>query len=140
VPGNGEQQRGVQPTGPLVELTLPAEPSSIRTARYAISAALDGIEDVVLEDVQLLASEAIGLILLTGGGRKHEELLVVLTRNRSVVRVEVITDAGVGFEVHSPDDRTEMAWRVFSSVAPNWGISRDAGETTLWFEVGLPAG
>lgn len=86
-------------TNSLVEVVLPAIPTSVRDARVAVGEAVAGIgvEQRLVDDVRLCISEAVGNSVRHAYGAEPGTVQVVVTRLGDEL-IAVVCDEGQGFE------------------------------------------
>ncbi len=121
------------------EVHLAPEPAAVQTARATVTGL--GLPDPPERTATLLVSE------LVSNAVQHADLgpderITVRTDVDGRVRVEVC-DPGMGFEPAPRTDDLEEpgGWGLVlvESLAEDWGIERERGQTCVWFEFGLGA-
>ncbi|WP_344889736.1 ATP-binding protein [Nonomuraea antimicrobica] len=133
---DAQQAEGDDRAGDLVA-RLPGMPSQVSRARGLVTAAL-GREHPLYDDVVLLTSElATNAILHTRSGSGGSFTVSVASSDTSV-RV-LVTDGG--------SDRAPCVCRtsmqsthgrglpLIEALSDRWGFTREAGATTVWFEL-----
>ena len=120
----------------LIDVVLPAVPSSIAAARHAVANLLNGtgrVPDVVVEDVLLLVSELVTNAVLHAG--THTRVSASVRAGRVVVAV------GDADPNHHPflAERGSMATNgrgmmLVDAVASDWGIDLRNDWKVVWFE------
>ncbi|MDP4504424.1 ATP-binding protein [Nonomuraea turcica] len=124
---------------------LPGMPSQVSRARGIVTAAL-GRDHPLYDDVVLLTSElATNAILHTRSGAGGS-FTVAVTHSDSAVRV-CVSDAGSDGPPcvcrTSTQATSGRGLPLIEALSHRWGFTREAGSTTVWFELlqaRMPAG
>jgi anti-sigma regulatory factor (Ser/Thr protein kinase) len=117
------------PSQPILTLTLPAEPESVRRARRALAEA--GLDPDLHHTVALLTSEVVTNAVRHAA--EHGPLQVAVTFTPGFARIEVL-DRGPGFDPDVRHDAQGFGLRLLDKLASRWGVMRGQG-TVVWFEV-----
>ncbi|WP_433442412.1 ATP-binding protein [Nonomuraea sp. CA-141351] len=126
-------------------ISLPGVPSQVSTARGLVTAAL-GRDHPLYDDVALLTSElATNAILHTRSGAGGS-FTVTVNSSETAVRV-LVSDAGSDGPPcvcrTSAQSTSGRGLPLIEALSHRWGFTREAGTTTVWFEVlqtRVPAG
>jgi anti-sigma regulatory factor (Ser/Thr protein kinase) len=136
-PSDGPDGALPRPDSQAAEVRVPRRPDSVPAARAFLTRLLDGwgVEDSVIDDASLLASELMTNAVRHGSG---------------VVRLQVETEEGrLHVAVHDDLDKTPVVnhasvaspggrgmW-IVESIARDWGtdVDGDAPGKTVWFEL-----
>lgn len=116
-------------TTPSIALILPAEPTSVRRVRRALTEG--GLDPDLDHTVVLLASELVTNAIRHAGADGDVAVEAVLRPD--FARVE-IADRGAGFDPEVRHGATGYGLRLVDKLASRWGVERDEG-TRVWFEV-----
>jgi len=136
-PTTGLEEAPPPPDSQAAEVRVPHRPDSVPAARVFLARLLDGwgIEDSVIEDASLLASE-----LMTNAVR----------HGRGIVRLRIEAEDGLlHVAVHddldeppvvshvSPSSPGGRGLWIVESIAHDWGtdVDGDAAGKTVWFEL-----
>jgi anti-sigma regulatory factor (Ser/Thr protein kinase) len=113
---------------------LPTAPESVARARGAVVRSFAGLPDKVVEDAELLVSEAVTNSIRHSGRPADSPIHISGFLVDDTVRIEV-SDEGPG----PGDERSEgrLGFRIFDELATAWGTERDARRSTTWFELAL---
>jgi hypothetical protein len=126
---------GGLPHGDLVlAQALATDPASAAKARAAVGRSFAGLPDEVLEDAQLLVSEAVTDAVRTSGQAADEPLRLAGYLVDDTVRIEVGQE-GRRRVVHPRDDH--LGLRILDRVASRWGHEHQGPTSTTWFELDL---
>lgn len=122
--------------------TFAGGPYAAAAARRALGGLRDLIGRRCLDDVYLLVSELVTNGVRHGGAGEDDLLDLAVLRHGDRLRVEV-TDWGPGFDGRArPRNRADQTggWGLYlvERLAERWGVQRDAGATTVWFELTIP--
>jgi anti-sigma regulatory factor (Ser/Thr protein kinase) len=122
--------------------TFAGGPYAAAAARRALGGLRDLIGRRCLEDVYLLVSELVTNGVRHGGAGEDDLLDLNVLRHGNRLRV-VVTDWGPGFDGRPrPRNRADQTggWGLYlvERLAERWGVQRDAGATTVWFELTIP--
>jgi anti-sigma regulatory factor (Ser/Thr protein kinase) len=116
-------------------------PSQVSRARGIVTAVL-GRDHPLYDDVVLLTSElATNAILHTRSGAGGS-FTVAVTHSDSAVRV-CVSDAGSDGCRTSTQATSGRGLPLIEALSHRWGFTREAGSTTVWFELlqaRMPAG
>jgi anti-sigma regulatory factor (Ser/Thr protein kinase) len=135
----------VRAAGVLGEIDLASTPAAVRLARSYIRELVGeclGASPGVLDDLELLTSEAVTNSVLHARARRDGTVMLAALHTGRTVRVEV-TDGGPRAEVeHSCEDDplpiSGRGLRLIEAIAIDHGRNRDiAGSGTFWFEVAI---
>jgi anti-sigma regulatory factor (Ser/Thr protein kinase) len=119
-------------------LDLPAVAESVPRARAALDELLEAVGPDRLEDLRLVVSELVTNSVRHAGLGQGDRIDLRVEPLEDAIRVE-IHDRGPGFE--TPASPTSMyqesGWGLYlvSRIAERWGVSSDAGGTTVWLEI-----
>jgi anti-sigma regulatory factor (Ser/Thr protein kinase) len=109
-------------------------------ARGALDSLLSQVEPPLYEDARLLVTELVTNCVRHAGVGPNEQLEVVLSLSREMLRVEV-HDSGPGFEPHPipPPTAADSGWGLVlvDRLADRWGVLQEAS-TRVWFEIDRP--
>jgi PAS domain S-box-containing protein len=122
-----------------LRLSIPSSPQAPGRARRAIERLCGSLEDAVVEQLKLLATE-----LVTNSCRhaaaKGDPIGLVLAIDDGLVRLSV-TDTGPGFDAPAgapdPEDENGRGLFIVDALAERWGVDRADG-TRVWLELPLP--
>ena len=122
--------------------TFAGGPYAAAAARRALGGLRDLIGRRCLDDVYLLVSELVTNGVRHGGAGEDDVLDLTVLRHENRLRV-VVTDWGPGFDGRPrPRNRADQTggWGLYlvERLAERWGVQRDAGATTVWFELTIP--
>jgi len=122
--------------------TFAGGPYAAAAARRALGGLRDLIGRRCLDDVYLLVSELVTNGVRHGGAGEDDLLDLAVLRHGDRLRV-VVTDWGPGFDGRArPRNRADQTggWGLYlvERLAERWGVQRDAGATTVWFELTIP--
>ncbi|MFD0684231.1 ATP-binding protein [Actinomadura fibrosa] len=120
-------------------LRFAADPGEGRRARRAVRdlAAKAVTDDALLDDVELMAAEAIANAVLHGSGM----IRVVVAADEARLRVEVCDDGPSAGERHGRRRIDHgRGLTVIDALAGEWELDQTPRRTQLWFEVEIPAG
>ena len=119
--------------GELVLATaLPSLPTSASMARAAVARAFAGLPEEVLDDAQLLVSEAVSNAIAHSEQPADVPIRLSGYLAGSRARIEV-ADEGPGL---TPDAvRDGFGFRILDEVASAWGVGEIDGRSTTWFEL-----
>jgi anti-sigma regulatory factor (Ser/Thr protein kinase) len=114
-------------------LRLAPDPSAARDARAWVTGVLAGWPEESVETARLLVSELVTNSVLHAG----TAIAVSYRSDGRRARFEVSDgqQAGPVPKRYAPDSPTGRGMRLVKSLADEWGVERDAGGKTLWFEV-----
>ena len=115
-------------------LTLPAETSSVPTARRFVRTTLEGLGLLAAyEAAELLVSEFVTNAVL----HARTEFTVEVLRDGDTVRVSVmdLSPATPRERRYGTDSTTGRGLRLVATLAVAWGVDRTAAGKTVWFEV-----
>jgi anti-sigma regulatory factor (Ser/Thr protein kinase) len=121
-----------------IAVALPAVPESIPRAREVLESLRGQLEESVLDDLRLIVSELVTNSIRHAGLRTSDPIDLEVSVNESTIRLE-LRDRGRGFA--PPPSPTnpfqESGWGLFlvSQLTDRWGVSTEAGETTVWIEI-----
>lgn len=122
-----------QPEHTVLAMALPTAPPSIAIARAAVVRAFAGLPDDVLEDAQLLVSEAVTNAIRHSGQPPDVPIRLTGTLGGTRVRIEV-ADEGPGIPMEEAEQG--FGFRIFGELAADWGVGSLKGHSTTWFELG----
>jgi anti-sigma regulatory factor (Ser/Thr protein kinase) len=114
--------------------TFPAEPASVPTARRFVHAALEDLGLTTAWDAaELLVSEVVTNAVL----HARTDFSVDVLRDGDLVRVSVHDRSPVVPKprTYGTDSTTGRGMRLVATLAVAWGVDRDAGGKSVWFEV-----
>jgi anti-sigma regulatory factor (Ser/Thr protein kinase) len=122
--------------------TFAGGPYAAAAARRALGGLRDLIGRRCLDDVYLLVSELVTNGVRHGGAGEDDLLDLNVLRHGNRLRV-VVTDWGPGFDGRPrPRNRADQTggWGLYlvERLAERWGVQRDGGATTVWFELTIP--
>jgi anti-sigma regulatory factor (Ser/Thr protein kinase) len=122
--------------------TFAGGPYAAAAARRALGGLRDLLGRQCLDDVNLLVSELVTNGVRHGGAGEDDLLDLAVLRHGNRLRV-VVTDWGPGFDGRPrPRNRADQTggWGLYlvERLAERWGVQRDAGATTVWFELTIP--
>lgn len=95
------------------------------------------IDRSTVEDVVLLVSELVTNSYRYSGTRADETISLVVSQEGRTIRVEV-TDPGRGETFpapRTPDAEGGWGLEIVRRKASRWGVERERGGTTVWFEL-----
>ena len=119
-----------------LRLSIPSSPQAPSRARRAIERLSGELDDTVVEQLKLLATE-----LVTNSCRhaaaKGDPIALVLAIDEGLVRLSV-TDTGPGFSAPSapatPEDESGRGLFIVEAMADRWGVDTDGG-SRVWLEL-----
>jgi anti-sigma regulatory factor (Ser/Thr protein kinase) len=118
-----------------LSLTLDRGPGAAAKARRGLARLRGDLDAPLMETLRLLVTELVTNSVKHTGARTVELTVLV---GRSSVRTEV-TDAGPGFnpaKTGSPsNDHTGWGLFLVERLAERWGVDKDGGATSVWFEL-----
>lgn len=120
---------------PEIELALPVDQRSVRTAREAV-ATIDGLAPERLADIQLVISELVTNAILHAGLAPTDRILFKVSRHGSRLRIDV-DDAGTfaaesdTFRYPHPNNRGR-GLRIVQTLAVHWQAAD--GCVTAWLD------
>ena len=137
-PRSGPVHPTVDELDGALQISIPSSPHAPSRVRRAIERLAGSLEDGVLEQLKLLATE-----LVTNSCRhaaaKGDPIGVVLAMDDSVVRLSV-TDTGPGFALPDgtpdPEDESGRGLLIVDALADRWGVDGDGG-SRVWLEMAL---
>jgi hypothetical protein len=118
----------------VLATALATDPTSAGKARAAVARAFAGLPDDLIDDAQLLVSEAVTDAVRTSGRTPDEPLEVSGYVFYDTVRVEVAQE-GRRRVVAETDDH--LAFDILDRVASRWGHEHRGSTATTWFELDL---
>jgi anti-sigma regulatory factor (Ser/Thr protein kinase) len=124
---------------PEFDLHLPADVSSVRTARHAIGEKLGRkVDEDTRMNAELLVSELVTNGVLHGSGA-DSWIDVHLRLDAGGLTIEV-TDGGPGFDpdgLPTPDPTKPGGWglTLVDRLADRWGTMRKRNGTAVWFHM-----
>ncbi len=123
----------------LLDVELPAHPSSARHARQRLRSRLQDVDPETLDAVRLLSSKLVANSARHAGLEPSDEIRLEIRAKRDWIRVEVI-DRGKPFEPHVPlckslEDGSGWGLYVVNQMADRWGIISRPPERRVWFEL-----
>jgi anti-sigma regulatory factor (Ser/Thr protein kinase) len=125
--------------GGMAGVTVPDRPNSIPAARAFLTRLLDGwgIQDRVIDDASLLASELMSNAVTHGAG--VVDLKVEVEDGLLHVGVHDSSDAAPVIKEAGPDSSGGRGMWIVQSIAHDWGSdpSGDEPGKTVWFELAL---
>lgn len=119
---------------PAAFTTLPAETSSVPTARRFVRTALEGQGLLAAYDAaEMLVSEVVTNAVL----HARTEFTVEVLRTGDMVRVSVmdLSSAIPRQRRYGTGSTTGRGLRLVATLAVAWGVDRTAAGKTVWFEV-----
>jgi len=123
----------------MAGVTVPDRPNSIPAARAFLTRLLDGwgIQDRVIDDASLLASELMSNAVTHGAG--VVDLKVEVEDGLLHVGVHDSSDAAPVIKEAGPDSSGGRGMWIVQSIAHDWGSdpSGDEPGKTVWFELAL---
>lgn len=132
-----------EPSVMTLEMEVAAVPSAASRVRAAIVTALDGaLEQEVLENLLMVATELVSNSVMHSGMREDEHLRFRLRADR-VIRVEV-ADTGRGFSASAPrvvDPGRDPGGRglmIVELLSEDWGVVQD-DRVVVWAELSRSA-
>ena len=132
--GNAEVM-AAQPHSDLVlAQALATDPTSAGKARAAVARSFAGLPDDVVEDAQLLVSEAVTEAVHTSTQAADVPLRLTGYVIDGTVRIEV------GQEGHRRSDERgdeHLGLRILDRLASRWGHEQRGSVSTTWFELDL---
>lgn len=138
-PGTTEDVDSRPADGGMAAVTVPDRPDSIPAARAFLIKLLDGwgIEDQVIEDASLLASELMSNAVKHGAG--IVDLKVEAEDGHLHVGVHDASDTAPIVNEAGPDSSGGRGMWIVQSIAHDWGTDVDGDEPgkTVWFELAL---
>jgi anti-sigma regulatory factor (Ser/Thr protein kinase) len=120
----------------VLAVALPNEPASAAKARAAVARSFAGLPDELLEDAQLLVSEAVANAIAHAGAGVDAPIRLSGYLDGTLARIEV-ADEGPGFD--PAVERRGMGSRIFDELATAWGVDRIRQRATTWFELDAAA-
>jgi anti-sigma regulatory factor (Ser/Thr protein kinase) len=120
----------------VLAVALPNEPASAAKARAAVARAFAGLPEALLEDAQLLVSEAVANAIGHSGAGPDAPVTLSGYLDGTLARIEV-ADEGPGFD--PAVERRGMGSRIYDELATAWGVDRIRGRATAWFELDAAA-
>ena len=123
-----------------LSISIPSSPQAPGRARRAIERLSGGLDETVVEQLKLLATE-----LVTNSCRhaaaKGDPIALVLAIDEGLVRLSV-TDTGPGFEAPdttpNPDQEGGRGLFIVDAMADRWGVDNQGG-SRVWLELGTVA-
>lgn len=115
-------------------MALPTDATSASRARSAVARSFAGLPDRLLEDAQLLTSEAVTDAVRTSGQAADEPLRLAAFVTGSAIRVEVEQE---GRRRVAEATEEHLALRILDRVASRWGHDHHGSSSTTWFELEL---
>lgn len=124
---------------PHLRITLPAEPTTPRTARKLISQLIDGTPSPTFLDAALLmTSEIVSNAARLGG---ECEMSAWFIPDESSLRVEV-TDSSPTMPhllaPRQPEDVTGRGLQIVDELSTQWGVTPLDEGKSVWFELSSP--
>lgn len=111
-------------------------------ARVILSEILSGLipeRPELQSDLRLLVSELATNSLLHGGVREQDEFVLEIELGEAI-RITV-TDRGDGFDPEESRRRPATVGGygliLVERIADRWGVTRDGGATSVWFELDM---
>ncbi|EFL23498.1 MULTISPECIES: ATP-binding protein [Streptomyces] len=131
------------PTPGFVEWVFPAEPGSVRAARWLVRQALDDWGLSALGDVTaLLVSELVTNALRYASGpiglRMYARRETGVPRSVLMVEVSDPLDDPPHARTASPEDESGRGLELIARAALRWGTRHGRAGKTVWFELPLP--
>ncbi|HYT29316.1 MAG TPA: ATP-binding protein [Actinomycetota bacterium] len=123
-------------------LTVPAALEAPGVVRDALGAFEDHVPPQMLEDARLMATELVTNAVRHGGLARSEALDVVAEGSPRGVRVEVIGGRRPFPAPEPPPHLATSGWGLYlvGRLSTRWGMFRGGNGTSVWFEIGSPAG
>ena len=118
----------------VLATALATDPTSAGKARAAVARSFAGLPDEVIDDAELLVSEAVTDAVRTSGQTVDEPLQLAGYLFDDTVRVEVAQE-GRRRVVAETDDH--LAFEILDRVASRWGHEHRGSTVTTWFELDL---
>ena len=116
----------------VLAVALPNEPASAAKARAAVARAFAGLPDDVVEDAQLLVSEAVTNAIRHSERGPDSPIRLAGFLAGTVARIEVADEGAVPI----PDDaRRGIGFSLFDVLSSAWGFGDREGRVTTWFEL-----
>jgi anti-sigma regulatory factor (Ser/Thr protein kinase) len=129
----------VPPLQTLLDLEFARRNAVVRTARDATSVVVPDLSRERRDDVRLLVSEMVTNSIQHGDPRSERWIRLRVECGDGKIRVEVRNPgAGIAFErLGRSNEVRNSGWGLYllENLADRWGISNEAGETRVWFEV-----
>jgi hypothetical protein len=126
-----------QPRSDLVlAQALATDPTSASKARAAVLRSFAGLPEEVVEDAQLLVSEAVSDAAVRTSGQTPDEpprLSGYLVDG--TIRIEIGQDGRRRVAEAAEDDH--LGLRILDHVASRWGHEHLGSSSTTWFEIDL---
>jgi len=110
------------------------DPTSVGKARAAVGRSFAGLPDEVVEDAQLLVSEAVTDAVRTSGQAADEPLRLAGYLVGGALRIEVEQE---GRRRVAPTRDEHLGLQILDRVASRWGHERRGSSSTTWFELDL---
>ena len=116
----------------VLAVPLPTDARSASKARIAVARSFAGLPDEMLEDAQLLVSEAVTDAVLTSGQAPDEPLRISGYLAGTTMRLEVEHEGRRPVAASSDD---HLGLRIVDRLATRWGHDHGDGSSTTWFEL-----
>lgn len=119
----------------VLATALPTAPASAGKARTAVVRAFAGLPDELLDDAQLLVSEAVSDAVKSSGQTPEEPIRLTGYVAGTTLRVEVEQD-GRRRVVQASEGH--LGHTILEEVATRWGHDHHDGSSVTWFELDSP--
>lgn len=119
----------------VLATALPTAPASAGKARTAVVRAFAGLPDEILDDAQLLVSEAVSDVVTTSGQAPDEPIRLSGYVAGTTLRVEVEQEGRR--RVVEATER-HLGHSILDQVATRWGHDHHDGSSVTWFELDAP--
>ena len=123
---------------PVLAIALPTAPASAAKARTAVIRSFAGLPDEVLDDAQLLVSEAVSDVVTTSGQPPDEPIRLTGYVAGTTLRIEVEQE-GRRRELGEAADG-HLGHTILQQVATRWGHDHRGESSITWFELDAPLG